>query len=297
MRLAVCQMEAVLSKSFTVNDMARGCSQWVNYGHILTFAQESGWIERWYQMTSGHALNNYCQVRRVIPAARPRTIGASLKPFCGSCVPAVRGEIFRRNWAIGTGHLCDSRAGVRRVSGNAWRRHCKAMPTWSICSSTRPSCVPTRIPSASKKSRATGNRSFAGRTDDQAACRGGCLGQSAADHPLGRADRRHRAGHGVDSGSASPVHCGRQGIRLGCLCGSHYRAGLPGSHPATFQPAQPAYVRPAHLQEPKSDRAFLRTHQAIQTHRHPLRQTRPILPVVRSSGLRYRLVGLIENTP
>ena len=39
------------------------------------------------------------------------------------------------------------------------------------------------------------------------------------------------------------------------------------------------------------------SHQAIQTYRHTLRQTRPILPVVRSFGLHHRLVGLIENRP
>ena len=60
-------------------------------------------------------------------------------------------QIFRRNWAIGSGHMCVSRAGVRRVSGNAWRRHCKVMPTWNICPSTRPSCVPTSIRPAPKK--------------------------------------------------------------------------------------------------------------------------------------------------
>jgi len=29
-------MEGMLNKSFAVNDMARGCSQRMNYGHILT---------------------------------------------------------------------------------------------------------------------------------------------------------------------------------------------------------------------------------------------------------------------
>ena len=50
----------MLNKSFAVNNMAMGCSQWVNYGHILTFAQEPGWTGRCYEMSNGHALNNYC---------------------------------------------------------------------------------------------------------------------------------------------------------------------------------------------------------------------------------------------
>jgi len=37
--------------------------------------------------------------------------------------------------------------------------------------------------------------------------------------------------------------------------------------------------------------------QAIQTHRHALRQTRQVLPLVRSPRLRFRLVGVIENRP
>jgi len=39
------------------------------------------------------------------------------------------------------------------------------------------------------------------------------------------------------------------------------------------------------------------SHQAIQTYRHALRQTRPVIPVLRLSRLRFRLVGIIENTP
>ena len=71
------------SNSFTVNDMARGCSRQVNYGHILTFRQESEWTGRCYEMTSGHALSSYCQGRGTIPAARRKTTGASSRPFSG----------------------------------------------------------------------------------------------------------------------------------------------------------------------------------------------------------------------
>lgn len=137
--------------SFTVNDMAMGCPQGVEYGHIRPFARESGWAGQCCEMISGHALNNYCQGRRAVRAALQRTTEALSKPSFWSLVPAVRGEIFRGNRATGIGHKHPSRAGARRVSGSAWRRPCKTMPTWSICSSTRPSFAPTSIPPAPKK--------------------------------------------------------------------------------------------------------------------------------------------------
>lgn len=51
-------MEERLNKSFTINDMAQGCSLWVNYGRILTFAPELGWTGRCYMKLVRHSLYN-----------------------------------------------------------------------------------------------------------------------------------------------------------------------------------------------------------------------------------------------
>lgn len=61
-----------------------------------------------------------------------------------------------------------------------------------LCCSTRPSFVPTSIPSAPKKSQESGNRPIAGKADHQVACRSGCLRQSAVGDSLRRPDRRPR---------------------------------------------------------------------------------------------------------
>lgn len=57
-RTTVCHMEERLNKSFTINDMAQGCSLWVNYGRILTFAPELGWTGRCYMKLVRHSLYN-----------------------------------------------------------------------------------------------------------------------------------------------------------------------------------------------------------------------------------------------
>ncbi len=87
-----------------------------------------------------------------------------------------------------------------------WPRQCAAMPTWSICSSTRPSFVPTSIPSAPKKS---GSQE---------------IGQSRGGLTtfLHRSDRRYPADLGADQGSTRPIHRGRLG---------------------SLQPTQPSHVR------------------------------------------------------
>lgn len=142
-----------------------------------------------------------------------------------------------------------------------------------------------------KKSRRSGHRPLAWWIDDQAACCGRCLGQSAAGHSLGGSDRGYRAGRGTDQGSACKIRRGRQRLRLGCLRRDHHCAGQPTGYPPAFPSADTPHVRSAHLQKSQSDRAFLQPHQAIQTHRHAIRQARQVLPVVRSSRLRFRLLA------
>ena len=106
---------------------------------------------RCFGATNGHALNSYSPPRRMIPAVRRRTTDASSKRFSESCAPVAHVATCPQNWVIGTGHICAPRAGSKRVSGSAWQPHCKAMLTWSNCSSTRSSCAPTSIPPAPKK--------------------------------------------------------------------------------------------------------------------------------------------------
>lgn len=130
-QLAACQMERTSNKLFTVNGIARGCSQRSEYGHILTFRQGSGWIERCCATTSGSALNDYCPARQRTAVLPPKTTGASSRPCYGSCAPVARGEIFRKNLGIGIEHLFASRASARRVSGSVSRLRCVVMPTWS----------------------------------------------------------------------------------------------------------------------------------------------------------------------
>ena len=144
-------MQVRLKNSFTVNDMARGCSQLLNYGHILTFGRSQGWIGRCCETTSGNALNTSCQARRVIRVARLGTIGGSSKPSSGSCAPAVPGVTCLPSLGTGTVRMCVFHVGVRRVSGSAWPLQCVMMPIWSTCSSTPPLFVPTSILSAPKK--------------------------------------------------------------------------------------------------------------------------------------------------
>jgi len=76
-----------------------------------------------------------------------------------------------------------------------------------------PLSVPTSILPAPKKSRQSGNRPLARRTDDQAACSRRRAGQSAARHPLGRTDRRYRPCLGIDREFAGSGRGGRQGLR------------------------------------------------------------------------------------
>ena len=144
-------MKLVLNKSFTINDMAKVCSQQPEYGHILSFRRELGWIGRRYAMTNGSALSNSYRVKRRIMASRPKTIGVLLRPYCGPCAPAVRGATFRKISVIGIGPLFASRAGARNGYGGESRRCCVATLIWSIRSSTQPSFVPTSILLAPKK--------------------------------------------------------------------------------------------------------------------------------------------------
>ena len=55
------------------------------------------------------------------------------------------------NSATGIGRLCVSPVGARKVCVSGWLPRCAAMPIWSTCSSTRPSCAPTSILPAPKK--------------------------------------------------------------------------------------------------------------------------------------------------
>ena len=148
----------------------------------------------------------------------------------------------------GTEPLCASRAGARKAFGNISRQRCLVTLTWSNCLLTRPSFVPTSIPLVPKKSRLPGNRSLARRADDQAACRGRCLGQSPARDSFGGADHGYRTGRGADQRSACRIHCGRQGVRLGRLRRNNLCTGCPAGHPAALQSAQPPFVRSAPLQ-------------------------------------------------
>lgn len=102
-------------------------------------------------MTSGNALKNCCRARQAIPAVRPRTIGVSSRPFFGSCVPVARGAIYPPNSGIGIEHSYASPVGARKAFGRVWPRPCGAMRTWSACSLTPRSYVPTSIRQAPKK--------------------------------------------------------------------------------------------------------------------------------------------------
>ena len=66
-------------------------------------------------------------------------------------------------------------------------------------------------------------------------------------------------------------------------------------HPATHQSTQPAFVRQVYLQKTKPDRAFLQPHQTIQAYGHPLRKTRQVFSILRSSRLCFRWPCLTEN--
>ena len=261
------------------------------------FWAESGWIERCCEMTSGNGLNNCCLARPVIGVLRRRTIGGSSRRFSGSCVPAVRGATCLLSLDIGTGRMCGFRAGARRAYSSASPKSCAVMRTWNTSSSIRPSCVPTNILLAPKKSRWSGNRPFAGRTDDQTACGGRCLGQSAARDSLGGADYRHRLRGPDHRAPARTRHRRRQGLRCRSLHCENRSIRCASRYPASIQSAASTKFRSPSLQRPQSDRAFLRAHQALPTHRHSIRQTGFLFSVVRSSGLRLRLVGLNENTP
>ncbi len=223
-------MQLMLENSFTINDMAKGCSRYLKCGHILTFRRESGWTAGCYGKTSGRDLKRSCRESRVTRGARPGTIGASLRRFSGSCGRGVPGVIFRRSWATGTGHLSASPAGDKRASGNGWQPPCAQMPTWRTSLSIRPLCEPTNIRPVPKKRRTSGDRPFAGRTDQQTARGRRRLGQSVARHSLGWPGGRHRACRSADRGSACSERRGRQGIRRGCLRRIHPKSlsCLPG---------------------------------------------------------------------
>lgn len=101
--------------------------------------------------TSGSALSSSCQAKPVIEVAQPRTIGGLWRRSSGSCERAARGAACRPSSGIGTGHMCDSPDGARRVYLSAFRTRCKVTLTWSSYLSTRPSCVPTSTLRAPKK--------------------------------------------------------------------------------------------------------------------------------------------------
>lgn len=290
-------MQSGANKSFTVNDMAGGCSQRSEYGHILTFLQGSGWIERCYATTNGGESNNCCLTRQLTVALPPRTTDGSSRPCYGSCAQVARGETYRKNSAIGTGRMYASRVGVKRESGNRLPPPCVATQIWNNYSLTPPSFALTNIPLVPKKSGQSGNRPLARRTDHQTArcCR--CIGQSVARHPLGRTDCRYRLCLGADRESAGANCRGRQGLRRRSFR-DHDRGNWRRSSDSTpIQPAHPARIRPLSLPRSQFDRALLRPTQALQAHRHALRQTRQVVLVVHSSRVRIRLVDLIENRP
>ena len=242
--------------------------------------------------------DQWARIEQLLPGkASDRGVTAKDNRRFVEAVLWVRGAICLPSLGIGIGHSFASRAGARKACGNASRQACPVMLTWSICSLTRRSCAPTNTRPAPKKSRRTGNRAIARRTDDQVACSSRFLWQSATRHSHSGPALRYRASHVSDQRPGCPVHRGRQGLRFGCLCPNHHGTRRSGSHSASFQPTYPSCVRSAHLQEPQFDRAFLQPHQALQTYRYTLRQTCKILPVVRSSRLRFRMADLIENTP
>ena len=262
-------MEVSLKKLFTVNDIAKGCSQRSESGYILAFRLSSGMDRKMLRD------DQWERIEQLLPG---KATGRGVT-------------------AKDTGPSFASRAGARKGCGSGLPPHCVARPTWNICFSTRRSCAHTNTRPAPKKSGRPAHRPFAGWIDHQTACRSGFLGQSSTSHSHGRSDLRYRASGRTDQRSARRVHCGRQGLRLGCLCRNHQGARQPSCHSTSLQPTQPACLRSPYLQGPQSDRALLLSHQAIQTHRHALRQTRTVIPVLRSSRLRFRLVGVIENRP
>ena len=145
----------------------QGYRQWLSTVEEIwsypDFWAQSGWTERFCELTSGNGLNNYCQARLAIRVSPPRTIDGSSKPSSGSCAPALLGA---------------------------------------------------------KK-----------------------------------------------------------------------------GYPSSFQSPESTRLRSASLPRSLSGRAILRPHQTLQTHRHPLRQAGQVLPVIYSSSVYFRLVGLIENRP
>jgi hypothetical protein len=141
----------------------------------------------------------------------PRTTDSLSKPCHGSCARAARGETYRKNLATGTGHMCASRAGARRGSGSTLPQPFVAMPTWSTCSSTQPSSVPTNTPLVPNKGGRSEDRPLARRTDHQTARCRRCIGQTAARHSLRRSDCRYRLCLGTDRESAGSRRGGRQG--------------------------------------------------------------------------------------
>lgn len=234
---------------------------------------------------------------KVSVASRPRTIGTSSKRCCGSGVRGVRGAICPSH-LVGHWHRTFVRFSRWRKKG-VWERVATALCDDADMEHLFLDSTIVRAhrhSAGAQKSRPSGNRPLTGWIDHQAACGCGFPGQSAASHSHGRSGLRHRASGRTDQRSARPVHHRRQGLRLGCLRRNHHGTRPPGGHPASLQPTQSACVRSAYLQESPSDRALLQPYQAVQTHRHALRQTRPAVPVVRSR-LCFRLVGRIENTP
>ena len=248
-------------------------------------------------MSSGRELKAFYQARPAIQDARRRTTVFSSRQSSGFCARAARGEIYRTSWATGIAHTFALPVGVTAACWSVWPKSWVATPTWNNCSSIPPSFVPTSILPAPKKSGQSGNRPLGRRTDDQAARCRRCAGQSVARHSLGRADRGYRLRLGTDREFADSSRGSRQGIRRRPFCDPYRSGWRRGRDSSPVQSTDTTRIRSASLPRSQFDRALLCTTQAFQAHRHALRQTRQVLPVVYSSRVCIRLVGLIVNTP
>ena len=138
-------MQASADKSFTVNGIARGCSQRSECGHILTFRRSQEWIERCCAMTSGHALKSCCRARPAIQAVQRRTTVCSSRRSSGFCAQAAHGVTCPESLGNGTAHTCALPVGVTAAFGSGWPTCWVAMLTWNTCSSIPPSSAPTSI--------------------------------------------------------------------------------------------------------------------------------------------------------
>lgn len=110
--------EANANKSFTINDMARGCSQWVNYGHILTFAQESGWT--WTMLRD----DQWARIEQLLPGKKsdPGRTAKDNRRFVEAVLWIMRTGSPWRDLPEELGHwhctYVRFRAGARKVSGS-----------------------------------------------------------------------------------------------------------------------------------------------------------------------------------